>query len=127
MTIEHSVLQQLLHVRRIRSEDLEVLSQRAREDGYMAIHPTHVGVRDDKIVGYLSVGAVPMVLMWASTKDIKPRDVVSVFPFVEDVLCHLGATSVCFPCEKTSPFFSLVEKFGFVRGDEVVLFHKELR
>jgi hypothetical protein len=51
----------MVKVRRIRPDEVEELGARAKKDDHEVVLPTHVVLKNGEIVGYLSVGAVPLV------------------------------------------------------------------
>lgn len=123
---EHSVMQKVLRIRRVTEADMPALIDAAKEDAHSVLKPTHVLLKEDKIVGYLSIGAVPVVFSWFSTKDIKPRDSVNALAFIEDSLQNVGANCVCIPCWEHSPFYEYMKEFGYQETITTTMFVKPL-
>lgn len=100
-------------IRQFRPSDMEELVKKAAEDNHAGVYyPTHVSVKDGKIVGYLSIGAVPMVLCWQSTKEVKAMDSVRLVAFMEGVLTQFQSFAV--PCDPESPYNKLLPKLGYI-------------
>jgi len=121
-----NLMEKFMRVRRVRQEDMETLTKRAAEDNHVVLKPTHVMEQDGEIVGYLSVGAVPLVLAWTDSKKVKAPASVNALCFVEDVLQAVGADCVCVPCWESSPFFTYMPKFGYQQTITTTLFVKKL-
>lgn len=92
------------------------VEERARMDGHEVIEPTHLVTKDGEPLGVLSVGRIPLVLVWMDTKRAQVRDSLAMINFVENVVApgnncptcgHLAgmrARSFCIPCTKSSPY-----------------------
>jgi len=124
---EHAVMEKFVRVRRIREEDMPELVKLAAADNHVVLKPTHVVAKDGEIVGYYSIGAVPVVLTWLDTKKMTAAGSVNSLCFVEDMLQSVGADCVCIPCWESSPFFPYMEKFGYQKTITTTLFVKELK
>lgn len=114
----------LVSYRPIQPMELEVLKENAAADGHGVWFPTHVAVKDDEIVGYLSIGHVPVILTWQHTKKFTAIDSVKAIGFVEGALCN--APAICFPCDPESPYMRFLPKAGYkMYSKPVHLFIKE--
>lgn len=102
-----------ISIRQFKPEDMAELKKNAEADNHAGVfYPTHVSIKDGKIVGYLSIGVVPMVLTWQSTKEVKPLDSVKLVSFIEGVLTNFQTFAV--PCDPASPYNKLLPKLGYV-------------
>lgn len=86
------------------------LQQRLQEDRHGLPEPTHVLVREGRIVGGLSIGRVPVVFVWVHSKEGTPFDSALAMAFAENVFAP--GTLVCVPCSEGSPFFPVLKKSG---------------
>ena len=123
---EHPVLNKVLRIRRIRPEEVQPLIDEAAKDNHGVFRPTHVATKNGEVVGYLSIGSVPLVYTWMHTQKVTPRDSVNALVFVEDVLKHVGADCVCMPCWENSPYYPYMEEFGYLKLITTTMFAKTL-
>lgn len=93
--------------------DAEALQVAAQEDGHAVLAPTHVLEKDGKIVGFLSVAAIPTVFMWMHTKETNMRDSLCVQNFLDNLVAQHNVAYMM-PCKQDSPFYEHMEKLGFV-------------
>jgi hypothetical protein len=113
--------------RLIRHADLEPLHMAAQKDNHLVIAPTHVVEKSGEIVGYLSMGVVPLIMTWQDTKKVNARDSVGLMAFMESVMASQRAGVICLPCVSTSPYHPYIEKFGYVKAGEASFFFKNLQ
>jgi len=110
-------------IRPIRTpEELDAVHACAKEDGHLLAWPSHVVMKDQYIVGSLSV--MPMVLVWTK-KDTKVRESLFVKDAIEAMLAN-QARVYCMPCLPTSPYFPLLPKDNFIDLGQFNLFTKGL-
>lgn len=126
MSEEHDVLKKVVRIRRVTEADMEGLKQAAAEDAHTVLKPTHVLEKDGKFVGYLSIGAVPVVFTWMDSKNIQARESVNTLAYVEDMLKAVGADCVCIPCWEHSPFYKYMESFGYQKTIQTTMFVKPI-
>lgn len=113
-----------ISIRKYQQSDANELSVNAQNDGHGVYFPTHVIVKDKKIVGYLSLGAIPLVLSWQSTKEMGPLDSVQELGFIEGSLQN--SPWVCIPCDPESPYMRFLPKMGYTQYTKpVILWVKE--
>lgn len=103
---------------------VDAVQAAAQKDNHHLIAPTHAVLKDGKVVG--SISLIPTVLVWMDTKEAKVRDSMELNQFVQNHLAANGATAICMPCVKTSPYYSLMEKVGYLNLGEYNLFVKGL-
>lgn len=115
-------------IRRINpAKDLRDLRERAAADDHVVLTPTHVVEKDGEIVGYLSIGAVPIVNVWMDSEKLGPRDSVAVLGQLDAVMDYAGQPLYYMPCDKASPFSPVMEKLGFARLMETQMFVRKAR
>lgn len=114
-----------IHIRKFNSEtDKNALSVAAGNDGHGVWFPTHVILKGTDIVGYLSIGAVPVVLSWQDSKKMGPLDSVQELGYIEGTVQN--APVVCIPCDPESPYMKFLPKMGYRQYSKpVVLWFKE--
>ena len=118
---------ELIKIRSCVEGDLETLIKNAKADEHSGVYfPTDVFVKGGEIVGYNSIGAVPMVLSWQHRKKMGPLDSALVLGNI------LGTTRqykhICIPCDPDSPYHksSFLTKAGFLEYSKpVILYIKE--
>ena len=125
-------MESLVKVRLYNQEkDWKILVENATADNHAGVYcPTHVTYieKDGKetIVGYLSIGVVPMILTWQHTKLVGPIDSMRLLGFVEG--CLQNFKFICFPCDTESPYNRLLPKAGYFEYTKPVkLYVKEAK
>lgn len=101
-------------IRPCRQGDLAALDAAAKADNHIVVAPTHLVLKDNQIAGYVSLGAIPMVLVWMDTKQAKVRDSICLLNFIENMAVNGGAKHLSLPCVTSSPFRPFMERVGFV-------------
>jgi hypothetical protein len=109
------------------AKDLAGLRAEAKDDHHDVMAPTHIVEQDGKIIGYASIGAIPMVNLWLSSKQQRPRDAMSLLNMVENAAAAGGFQVICVPCGDVSPFRKLMNRFGYNYLMESGFFTKKLR
>lgn len=99
----------------------------AKDDGHIVIAPSHVVTKEGEIVGYASLGTLPMLHVWLHSKRVQARDSAAMFQLGENILHARGAVAVCLPCCEESPYYEHMDKFGYRRLGRTVLHVKNLR
>lgn len=102
-------------LRPITVEDLPALRQAAGEDEHRVVAPTHVIVRGERIVGYVSIGAMCLVNAWVDSRTVVARESVECLREAERLAFEAGAQAVCLPCAVESPFMNYMGKLGYTR------------
>lgn len=103
------------------AEDLDRVRSAAAADEHVAIAPTHIVERDGLIVGYCSIGAIPVVNAWLHSKIVHPRESVYLLNTAEAVAHAMGAQRILMPCSPNSPFHPHMERLGYrVLGDATI-------
>ena len=111
----------MIRVRRVHSFEVAELVERAAADDHEVLLPTHVVERaaadeqlDDhgrpvkeELVGYLSIGAVPVVNVWMDSKKLKVRDSLTMLGQLEAIMNHSGMDAYFLPCAEKSPYYGL--------------------
>ncbi len=104
----------MTRIRRATEVDIPVLQKLAAADNHAVIAATHIVERDYQMLGYLSVGAVPTVIVWLDSGRANIRDSMAAMNCWENILVDRGGTNVIIPCNDKSPFRPYVEKVGYV-------------
>lgn len=118
--------QQFVKIRRCTPEDAVVLEKLTASDGHASVLPTHVVEKGPQIVGSLSIGVLPVVLVWMDTERTKARDSACVMNFFENNLADKGAPFMLLPCAENSPFRPFLDKVGYTNMGQFSLFVKKL-
>lgn len=114
-------------IRRIEPNELQELRERAAQDDHVVLAPTHVVEKEGEIVGYLSIGAIPIVNVWMDSQRLGPRDSVAVLGQLDAVMDYAGQPTYFMPCDPSSPFHPVMEKLGFDPLMETQLFVRKAR
>lgn len=109
------------------ARDLAKIEQAAAADNHVVWGATHAAEVDGHVIGYASIGAVPMVNIWLDSQKQRPRDAITLLNMVENEAARMGFRVVCVPCAMQSPFRANMEKFGYKFLMESGYFTKKLR
>jgi len=91
--------------------DEKELLEAAHKDGHEVYLPTHVYVKEGRIVGYLSINMLPTVLSWQSSEDMGPSDSLEAIGYIKGSLQNFKY--LCIPCDPDSPYMKFLPKCGF--------------
>jgi hypothetical protein len=123
---------------------LKELQAAAAADEHAMFHPTHIAERGAspspgtqglgsaggpaEILGFASMGAIPLVNVWFDRQKCKGRDSLTLFNMVENEAARAGFRTICVPCTVKSPLRPIIEKgLGYSYFGETGLFLKILR
>ena len=114
-------------IRLVRTNDeYEAVKVAAQADGHNEFFPTHQMTNGEgKIVGYLSLGAAPLVMFWMDSKLPKFTSLTTINE-LENLAACSGLRTVVVPCTKESPFYPAMEKLGYHAIGDYTLFMKDL-
>jgi hypothetical protein len=115
-------------VRRITTAaELQAVTAAAQADNHAVLAPTHaVYGAEGRVVGYVSILALPMVHIWTDSKACSARDSLQLAQ-IDAIVSDRGAAEYLIPCSETSPYFPLMERFGFERVGRVILYRKRIK
>ena len=92
----------------------------AAADRHQLIAPTHVVVKDGRVIGYGSLGRVRLFFAWMDTKHATPRDSFAAWRLAEAEMADGAAAQhrptenlICMPCEAGSPFAPYLKHKGY--------------
>jgi hypothetical protein len=109
---------------------LKDLQAAAKADDHILFHPTHIAERgpEKEILGYATIGAIPLVNVWFDSKRVKGRESATLMNMVENEAQRAGHHTICVPCWASSPLRPMIEKgLGYSYFGEAGLFLKTLR
>jgi hypothetical protein len=107
---------------------LKELQRAAADDKHNVIVPTHIAEKDGRVIGYASIGALPLVNVWLDSKAGKPRDTLNLLNQVENEAYRQGHRTICMPCWNGSPLRPFMEtQFGYKHLMESGYYVKKLR
>jgi len=114
-------------LRRLRStQDLLRVEEAAARDSHRVVGATHLIEKDGLVVGYASLGGVPLVNVWLDSQRVSPRESVSLLNLGENLLAAQGSAAVLMPCAEQSPFSPLMGRLGYERLGPTTLYMKGL-
>jgi len=85
----------------------------AAADHHPLIVPTHAVVREGRVIGYGSLGAVRMFYAWMDSQHATPRDSFSAWRQAEELLRAPYARPICLVCDADSPFAPFLKAKGY--------------
>lgn len=107
------------------SEELTRLSEAAAADNHTVLAATHLVIKEGAIVGYASLGGIPIMNVWVDSKQVRAVDTLSMMAAAEAVLAERWQ-AVVVPCMPTSPLKPYMAKLGYAEIGESVLHLKKL-
>lgn len=112
----------------IRNSQQEIaVEQAAAADSHALLAPTHAVKKDGKVIGYVSILAMPVVHVWMDREAATVRDSLAMLAQTEAIVRDRGAHQYYMPCQENSPYFPLLEKVGMTDlGGSAHLFHRKL-
>lgn len=98
----------------------------AAADDHKCIAPTHVMMKGEEIVGYLSLGGMPTVQAWFDSKSGHVLDSLKMIEHGETALAEAGATAYLVAVSDESPFRPHMERLGFKPLYQPMLYFKRI-
>ena len=97
----------------------------AKADAHRVVGATHLILQEDRVVGYVSLGGIPLMNVWVDKDRVKVRDSLSLMQAAEAVMAEQHA-AVMTPCMESSPFHSLMPALGYEALGKTTMFIKRL-
>lgn len=119
-----NILDQIARVRPAMQEDLSRIEAAARADGCEVLYPTHYVEKNKEVVGYISLGVIPMVAAWLDSKKVKARDSIQLASFVDDAMTLRGVQIYSMPIHSDSPAIPYFSQIGCIDAGQHTLFLK---
>ena len=94
-------------------DDVLPLELAAASDHHTVIVPTHVVKRDGEIIGYGSIGTVPMLNVWVHSTKVNKFESLRLLREAEAIAKAQGAAYVIMPVSEESPFRPYVARMGY--------------
>ncbi len=66
------------------------------------------------MLGYLSIGVIPTVIVWLDSDRANIRDSMVVMNHYENAVADRGGQHIIIPCSECSPFRPYIERVGYV-------------
>jgi hypothetical protein len=105
---------------------VNALKGAAATDSHTVIAPTHVMMKGEKLLGYLSIAGLPNVHAWFDTKHPHALDSLKMIEMGELSLREKNITAYSLLCAEASPFTPHLERMGFTKLGTTVLYLKRL-
>lgn len=105
---------------------LTALRNAAAADHHVVLNPTHLMLKGDQLIGYLSLGGLPTVHAWFDTKHPHATDSLKMIETGEAIMASNGVRTFAVCVSKDSPFSPHMERLGFQRAGETVVWTKSL-
>jgi hypothetical protein len=106
-------------------EDIPLLTELATPDNHAVVAPSHVVKKDGRLIGYVSIGTIPMAVVYLNTKETTCYDSATVLNFVENTVAQFSPI-ICTPCATKSPLFPYMERIGYLSYGTHEMFIKSL-
>lgn len=111
----------------ITKEEGDEVIRLAKADAHDVVCPTDLIIKNGKVVGYMSIGALPVIIGNFSTQYLRARDSFNLIHIAEQRVELNGAPAALFPIGLDSPFHSLFPEMGYRKLANVDLFVKEFK
>ena len=85
----------------------------ARADKDSIMHPSHAILRDGQIVGGVSLGVAPLLLVWHSTEQVRARDSLHLKAVYDAIMADRGTPRYYIACNQHSPFNAHMKQFDY--------------
>jgi hypothetical protein len=108
------------------NETARRLVEAAAKDNHLVIAPTHVMMRGEQIIGYLSLGALPVVQAWFDSQCGHALDSLKMIEMGEAIFDTQGVKQFAVACAEISPFMPHMERLGFKELGKTTLWVKTL-
>lgn len=105
---------------------VEDLVNAAARDNHTVLGATHVMVRGERVVGYLSLGGQMTVQCWFHSAIKNPRHSKDMIRHAETLMRNSGVKNYVVCCAAESPFTPNMERLGFTKLGATVLWQKSL-
>lgn len=105
---------------------VERLVNEASRDNHTVLAPTHIMMRGDEILGYLSLGGIATVQCWFKSSVKNPRHSKDMIKHGETVFRERNVQTYVVACAEESPFTPHMERMGFRKLGTTVLWQKQL-
>jgi len=113
-------------LRQIRSkEEQEAILKVAREDNDGVMFPSHVVLKNGEVAGAVSLGAIPFVCLWHSSKLLGPKDSLILKSIYDAVMEQKGTPQYFIACNKASPYLGHMDQLGYSPIWETNLFYNQ--
>lgn len=106
--------------------EMAELLEAAGKDKHEVVFPSHLVKKDGKTIGYVGVFSMPVLMWWLDSKEGKARDTLELLAQIEDFARSKNVKRYATICSEDSPYFPHMERLGFSKLGETVLFEKEL-
>jgi len=105
---------------------LHALQMQAADDQHIVVCPTHIMVKGHEILGYLSLGGLPVVHAWFDSHHKHALDSLKMIETGEAIFADKGVRQFAVACAEHSPFTPHMERLGFTKLGTTVLWTKKL-
>lgn len=119
-----TTLDYIPRVRPATPADLSRIEAAAKADRCGVLYPTHYIEKNKEIVGYISLGVIPMVAAWLDSKKVKARDSFHVGAFIDDAMSFRGVQTYSMPIHSDSPSIPYFSQVGCINAGQHTLFLK---
>lgn len=113
-----------LKIRRFQPEtDSLALALAAKSDAHAPLHPTHVILRGDDIIGYYGLNSLPLYRLWFHSEKMKATDSLRVLWHIEQGYREAGLGLIGTLININSPFYPCAVRGGYreCTGDRLFL------
>lgn len=116
-----------LTIRPAALHDIPLIHEAAARDKHGVAAPTHVVIKNDEIVGYLSMCVVPTVLLWLDSKKCAASNTVAVQHYIDEYMQQHKQLGYLVPIPDDSPARPFMSRLGFkLASPNTSIFFKSL-
>jgi hypothetical protein len=106
--------------RPIEPEDRTALLKVTVADGHKPMLPTHVWVREGKIVAYASIGIMAILGGWAHSSEMSDAEALAALALAEEHARLIGIKYVVMPCSEDCRYQPFLAEQGYMPGQATV-------
>lgn len=117
----------LLDIRKIKTEEELIATLKAGEmDNDGIKFPSHMIMKDDRIVGSWSLNKVPLAMLWHDSNSVGVRDSMLLNKTMDAVMNDRGHDNYLMACDSTSPYSSYMDRAGYKLIWNTNIYYKEI-
>ena len=118
----------MITIRKAELKDLPVLEEAAHADRHSIAAVTQIIEKAGEMVGYISLDALPLAVVWFHSEKMKARDSYEAVKWIEWAMAQKKTRpqALCVPCNVLSPLLPYMPKLGYLKFGTFDFFAKAL-
>jgi hypothetical protein len=106
--------------------ELQELVAAAKEDNHDVVFPSHIVRKNGELIGYAGIFSMPILMWWLDSKKGKARDSLEMLKEIENIARAKQVKRYVTICAESSPYFKHMNRLGYSKLGETVMFQKEI-